>query len=327
MYKLSSGDLEDYRMLKNIHLMIYEVYEALYKLELNGKKNSVEYDNLVKRLKDLKELEKSNGNRLLGSMALIDAFKDKIVKDEHDDFYENYPLVFNPLANKDELLKFRFINLLSLKYQDFLTNAPKESIKLLETGETIPQELLDTLRYIDLFVKNVLLDQIRIAVTLFIEDSHQQTNINIWVKYALSYAISSIEDEFIAINFNKPESVMMYHKVVNGFFPQETPIKLTASNLNSSNLLANLSKIESLRNVYYYDELSVASINFLACTIRAALVMLDDEEAKILIDRINNAINNLKSISYTELTIKTLQNIIDSRASDKEKLQIVTFGR
>ena len=328
MYQLNKSDLEDFNMLKNVHIMIYEVYEALYKLELNGKKSEIEYKNLLKRIEDLKKLEKSYCNRLFSSFDLIDAFKNKLIMEENDNIYAGYPLLYNPIGSKKEFLKFRIANTLSLSFQDLLINTPKDKIKLFDTGEKLPPEIIDTLRYIDLFSKNVLLDEIRISSSLFLsEDIPNLSEKILWSKYALSFSIPMFEDEFIKNEFNTPQNIIMYHRMVDGFFPNVAPIKLTANVVNPLNLSNALEKLMLTRNYYFYNPDQMLGIRFLACSIRASIVMLDDNEAKIIIDKINNAIKVLMNVKDTELIVKTLQNIIDSREADKEKLQIVTFRR
>lgn len=328
MYQLNKSDLEDFNMLKNVHIMLYEVYEALYKLELIGKKDAKEYKDLLKRLGDLKKLEKSYCDRLFNRFELIDAFKDKLVKDEQDNIFDGYPLLYTPTGSKSDFLKFRVANTLSLSFQDLLINTPKDKIKLYATGENLPKELIDTLRYIDLFCKNVLLDKIRIASSLFLSEDIPDLNEKIlWSKYALSFSIPSLEDEFIKDEFNMYQNITMYHRLVDGFFPSVTPIKLTADVLNPINLSNALGKLMVVRNFNFYDPEQVLGINFLACSIRASVAMLDDVEAQKIIDKVNNAINSLMNTKDTELIVKVLQSVIDKRVEDKEKLQIVTFGR
>ena len=149
----------------------------------------------------------------------------------------------------------------------------------------------------------------------------------LWSKYALSFSIPMFEDEFIKNEFNTPQNIIMYHRMVDGFFPNVAPIKLTANVVNPLNLSNALEKLMLTRNYYFYNPDQMLGIRFLACSIRASIVMLDDNEAKIIIDKINNAIKVLMNVKDTELIVKTLQNIIDSREADKEKLQIVTFRR
>ena len=180
---------EDYNIVEsliNVSESLYENYIKLKKLEISGKKESVEYQKTINCLKTTLYLEESLYQKIENDKNSLNSLLNYFVSNPLNDLTEEIKVTLS--NNQSDLIKMRIIlRLITIK--DKFLNHIKSVTKQLKVRTAVQMDILNT-------VLNIL--------NRYLNDNNYQVIFNdlFDFKYNLSFMYKFIEEEFLNNNFN-----------------------------------------------------------------------------------------------------------------------------
>lgn len=269
---LNKNEYEDLSKLINITIKIVNLYNKLYQLELNEKKQTKEYNLFVSKLKQCLTIENNIYNQIMRNLEenkkIIYYLTEKYNKEL---IHQNYS---NQLLKLDEMMIItRIISKLS---RNFMNNFDK----------TLSQEKAQLYHsiYNSIKTKNIIfVDIVKCFLPIVSEITEKQSDLNITkylkkIKYATSCIYQEIEKEMIISNFEINKNPYISYK----FFGQMNgwPLELI-------NEVTKVYCIEFYTNILnsmlVYDDKDLLDKSIMAemlinqSFLRAIYLLLDDE--------------------------------------------------
>ena len=198
---LNKDILRNIQTLLAITSSINETYAKLKELEINGQKESAEYNSTIESLKSSLELEKSIYDRFPNDIDTLNKIEYTISKSES--FWINFNLKENlkAIINHNNLTNLRiqlklFNKMLAIKNAEFIIDVSDENIlnkqssrNILLINATIIKDFLNTL----LTILNFYLND---------EKYYIINDLLLNLKYGISFLYEEIEVDFLENDFN-----------------------------------------------------------------------------------------------------------------------------
>ncbi len=326
MYKLNQGDLQDIEMLKNVQSAILEVYFELYKLEKEGNKATPEFEELIERLKNLRNLESDMKDRVFCSTEQITAVIEKL-RENYFVPFDNEKCAFqtDPLESAEELVSQRLVNSTFLSFMQHTEEDNKRKIN----DVTIPAEeklKIEASLAVENFEMYLFCDCWRINLAILAQEDRPNLNDKLlWVKYGIAFSLPNIEQDLINDKFSVNPNPYLTAPLVGKIYPHIV-INFSANLMRRIVFSMALDQLVRHYDMQLINPDTMTSVLIQATLLRSSIVVLSDDEANILIDEINKTIEGIMNDPSKKMIVRILQDVVDSRRKDKEMLQIVSIN-
>lgn len=242
-YELNSRDMKNLESVINVATSIYLLYERLYKLESEGKKNTTEYMKNVDYLKLAIEVEEQQYNKYFPSQLKIRAVLDFLVEQYDieyimsiDSLYstDNYNLILRRVMGRlDDRYDFDITNLLEYMPDNLIDqlDAVGGDYKLLIDEETLEgsKNEIEMGSLLNNRIEQLFLINLQQNVENKQYRKMKQTLLR--AKYDLIYLSSDLEIDLLYKNFSIPpikptfEDPSLFPDLDNGGFEDYTEYK------------------------------------------------------------------------------------------------------
>lgn len=318
---------------------INTIYEKLYNLEINNQKNSKEYLNLIKELKEEINIE---NNKYQKANLTIEQ-KTKIIE----------LLSTNPNSSKTDSIT-TIINqsdndTITRRIFNILVNQTIVNIDY--TKNNIPTELLELLNNFGLslddnktYTEITNYSKIQLAINNDINSIFLvilQETLNLWkyskyknnllkALYSTSFINKDIEKELLNNNFNIPNNIYLSSKLVNDLLKSNSNIYNIINTLlvepQIEKHIINLLEIKD--SEYNNPSINISSI-LTECYIRSLLTFLNDDRINHLKNQFLYLISNpiyLKNHANDRISQDSIMNCFRNVKYDKSKKRTISFG-
>lgn len=234
---------------------IYQAYELLYELEVDGEKNSSSYEITLNLLHEAIWVENDVLSRLNKTFMVEDAliyFGEK--------FNREVAFIINASPKKEDIPKIRIMNNLYFK--------------LLENKKTDEHCLISA----SIFKLNVFVDYLQLALSIVQENENENVkNDLLRMKYVLSMSNSKLENILIRRGFD----IEMHPYITFGMLYITLEDKIDGTRLANENMLAllatNIKVVLSKESGFKKSNKAYSDFLFICSSLRASLVLMDED--------------------------------------------------
>ena len=308
------------------------IYEKLYQLDINNKKNSIEYQNLIKELqkeinietqkyqnsnltteqntKIIELISTSNTNKTDSISTIINQYDFDLISRRVFNILTNQIITnIDYTINKKDIQSLEFLNTFELSTNNNTYNeisnytkiqiAINNDIKLIFL--LILQETLNLCKYSK--YKNDLLKSL----------------------YSTSFINKEIEQELINNNFTLPNNIYLSSKLINDLLKSNNNIyniitTILVEPLTEQNIF-NLLEIKD--NEYNNQFINIKAI-LTECYIRALLTFLNEERIKYQQNKFQHILSNNKYLNNI-ISIDIINNCFNNIKYDKTKKRTISL--
>ncbi len=234
---------------------IYQAYELLYELEVDGEKNTSMYGITLNLLHKAIWVESDVLSRLNKTFMVEDAliyFSEK--------FNREVAFIINASPKKEDVPKIRIMNNLYFK--------------LLENKKPDEHCLISA----SIFKLNVFVDYLQLALSIVQENENENVkNDLLRMKYVLSMSNSKLENILIRRGFN----LEMHPYITFGMLYITLEDKIEGTRLANENMLAllatNIKVVLSKESGFKKSNKAYSDFLFICSSLRASLVLMDED--------------------------------------------------
>lgn len=234
---------------------IYQAYELLYELEVDGEKNTSMYGITLNLLREAIWVESDVLDRLNKTFMVEDAliyFGEK--------FNREVAFIINASPKKEDVPKIRIMNNLYFK--------------LLENSKPDEHCLISA----SIFKLNVFVDYLQLALSIVQENENENVkNDLLRMKYVLSMSNSKLENILIRRGFN----LEMHPYITFGMLYITLEDKIEGTRLANENMLAllatNIKVVLSKESGFKKSNKAYSDFLFICSSLRASLVLMDED--------------------------------------------------
>lgn len=234
---------------------IYQAYELLYELEVDGEKNTSMYGITLNLLHKAIWVESDVLSRLNKTFMVEDAliyFSEK--------FNREVAFIINASPKKEDVPKIRIMNNLYFK--------------LLENKKPDEHCLISA----SIFKLNVFVDYLQLALSIVQENENENIkNDLLRMKYVLSMSNSKLENILIRRGFN----LEMHPYITFGMLYITLEDKIEGTRLANENMLAllatNIKVVLSKESGFKKSNKAYSDFLFICSSLRASLVLMDED--------------------------------------------------
>lgn len=234
---------------------IYQAYELLYELEVDGEKNTSMYGITLNLLHKAIWVENDVLSRLNKTFMVEDAliyFGEK--------FNREVAFIINASPKKEDVPKIRIMNNLYFK--------------LLENKKPDEHCLISA----SIFKLNVFVDYLQLALSIVQENENENVkNDLLRMKYVLSMSNSKLENILIRRGFN----LEMHPYITFGMLYITLEDKIEGTRLANENMLAllatNIKVVLSKESGFKKSNKAYSDFLFICSSLRASLVLMDED--------------------------------------------------
>ena len=234
---------------------IYQAYELLYELEVDGEKNTSKYVMTLNLLCEAICVENDALSRLNETFMVEDAliyFGEK--------FNREVAFIINASPKKEDIPKIRIMNNLYFK--------------LLEKNKHDEHCLISA----SIFKLNVFVDYLQLALSIVQENENENVkNDLLRMKYVLSMSNSKLENILIRRGFN----LEMHPYITFGMLYITLEDKIEGTRLANENMLAllatNIKVVLSKESGFKKSNKAYSDFLFICSSLRASLVLMDED--------------------------------------------------
>lgn len=234
---------------------IYQAYELLYELEVDGEKNTSMYGITLNLLHKAIWVENDVLSRLNKNFMVEDAliyFGEK--------FNREVAFIINASPKKEDIPKIRIMNNLYFK--------------LLENKKPDEHCLISA----SIFKLNVFVDYLQLALSIVQENENENVkNDLLRMKYVLSMSNSKIENILIRRGFD----IEMHPYITFGMLYITIEDKIDGTRLANENMLAllatNIKVVLSKESGFKKSNKAYSDFLFICSSLRASLVLMDED--------------------------------------------------
>ncbi len=234
---------------------IYQAYELLYELEVDGEKNTSMYGITLNLLHKAIWVESDVLSRLNKTFMVEDAliyFSEK--------FNREVAFIINASPKKEDVPKIRIMNNLYFK--------------LLENKKPDEHCLISA----SIFKLNVFVDYLQLALSIVQENENENVkNDLLRMKYVLSMSNSKLENILIRRGFN----LEMHPYIIFGMLYITLEDKIEGTRLANENMLAllatNIKVVLSKESGFKKSNKAYSDFLFICSSLRASLVLMDED--------------------------------------------------
>ena len=337
IYKLDIKDFENLESLLQISKEISDIYDKLCKLEIDNKKDSKEYNELLKELSKL--IEKENKEYKQRKFTSEDCIKYlKILEAKTTIPGMDNRIVTTLKHSNNKMIRRIMLNLLNTLeknkdfYQIVLNNGiPKDMPKIIES---IPKEEL--LKGVENSVKiqGTLDNDIHSMFLSILEEAiSYKSNTNyrtelIEAKYCILFTHKNMESMFIERNFDIPSEIYISSKMMNQLLNQpEISYDLIKLTKLKSMAKQDINKLLNLFDKQYEEHSIFLNSIITECHIRALLSLMENDDVESLNQEIHNTLNSSKYLSKhinDRISETIVINCFIAFKKDKEKVRTLT---
>ena len=234
---------------------IYQAYELLYELEVDGEKNTSKYVMTLNLLHEAICVENDALSRLNETFMVEDAliyFGEK--------FNREVAFIINASPKKEDIPKIRIMNNLYFK--------------LLEKNKHDEHCLISA----SIFKLNVFVDYLQLALSIVQENENDNVKNNLLrMKYVLSMSNSKLENILIRRGFD----LEMHPYITFGMLYITLEDKIEGTRLANENMLAllatNIKVVLSKESGFKKSNKAYSDFLFICSSLRASLVLMDED--------------------------------------------------
>lgn len=234
---------------------IYQAYELLYELEVDGEKNTSMYGITLNLLREAIWVESDVLSRLNKTFMVEDAliyFSEK--------FNREVAFIINASPKKEDVPKIRIMNNLYFK--------------LLENKKPDEHCLISA----SIFKLNVFVDYLQLALSIVQENENENVkNDLLRMKYVLSMSNSKLENILIRRGFD----LEMHPYITFGMLYITLEDKIEGTRLANENMLAllatNIKVVLSKESGFKKSNKAYSDFLFICSSLRASLVLMDED--------------------------------------------------
>ena len=234
---------------------IYQAYELLYELEVDGEKNTSMYEITLNLLREAIWVENDVLGRLNKTFMVEDAliyFSEK--------FNREVAFIINASPKKEDVPKIRIMNNLYFK--------------LLENKKPDEHCLISA----SIFKLNVFVDYLQLALSIVQENENENVkNDLLRMKYVLSMSNSKLENILIRRGFD----IEMHPYITFGMLYVTLEDKIEGIRLANENMLAllatNIKVVLSKESGFKKSNKAYSDFLFICSSLRASLVLMDED--------------------------------------------------
>ena len=234
---------------------IYQAYELLYELEVDGEKNTSMYGITLNLLREAIWVESDVLSRLNKTFMVEDAliyFGEK--------FNREVAFIINASPKKEDVPKIRIMNNLYFK--------------LLENNKHDEHCLISA----SIFKLNVFVDYLQLALSIVQENENENVkNDLLRMKYVLSMSNSKLENILIRRGFD----LEMHPYITFGMLYITLEDKIEGTRLANENMLAllatNIKIVLSKESGFKKSNKAYSDFLFICSSLRASLVLMDED--------------------------------------------------
>lgn len=234
---------------------IYQAYELLYELEVDGEKNTSMYGITLNLLREAIWVESDVLDRLNKTFMVEDAliyFGEK--------FNREVAFIINASPKKEDVPKIRIMNNLYFK--------------LLENKKPDEHCLISA----SIFKLNVFVDYLQLALSIVQENENENVkNDLLRMKYVLSMSNSKLENILIRRGFD----LEMHPYITFGMLYITLEDKIDGTRLANENMLAllatNIKVVLSKESGFKKSNKAYSDFLFICSSLRASLVLMDED--------------------------------------------------
>lgn len=234
---------------------IYQAYELLYELEVDGEKNTSMYGITLNLLREAIWVESDVLGRLNKTFMVEDAliyFSEK--------FNREVAFIINASPKKEDVPKIRIMNNLYFK--------------LLENNKHDEHCLISA----SIFKLNVFVDYLQLALSIVQENENENVkNDLLRMKYVLSMSNSKLETILIRRGFD----LEMHPYITFGMLYITLEDKIEGTRLANENMLAllatNIKVVLSKESGFKKSNKAYSDFLFICSSLRASLVLMDED--------------------------------------------------
>lgn len=234
---------------------IYQAYELLYELEVDGEKNTSMYGITLNLLREAIWVESDVLDRLNKTFMVEDAliyFSEK--------FNREVAFIINASPKKEDVPKIRIMNNLYFK--------------LLENKKPDEHCLISA----SIFKLNVFVDYLQLALSIVQENENENVKNNLLrMKYVLSMSNSKLENILIRRGFD----LEMHPYITFGMLYITLEDKIEGTRLANENMLAllatNIKVVLSKESGFKKSNKAYSDFLFICSSLRASLVLMDED--------------------------------------------------
>ncbi len=234
---------------------IYQAYELLYELEVDGEKNTSMYGITLNLLCEAIWVESDVLSRLNKTFMVEDAliyFSEK--------FNREVAFIINASPKKEDVPKIRIMNNLYFK--------------LLENKKPDEHCLISA----SIFKLNVFVDYLQLALSIVQENENENVkNDLLRMKYVLSMSNSKLENILIRRGFD----IEMHPYITFGMLYITLEDKIEGTRLANENMLAllatNIKVVLSKESGFKKSNKAYSDFLFICSSLRASLVLMDED--------------------------------------------------
>lgn len=234
---------------------IYQAYELLYELEVDGEKNTSMYGITLNLLREAIWVESDVLSRLNKTFMVEDAliyFGEK--------FNREVAFIINASPKKEDVPKIRIMNNLYFK---LLENKKHDEHCLISAS---------------IFKLNVFVDYLQLALSIVQENENENIkNDLLRMKYVLSMSNSKLENILIRRGFD----IEMHPYITFGMLYITLEDKIEGTRLANENMLAllatNIKVVLSKESGFKKSNKAYSDFLFICSSLRASLVLMDED--------------------------------------------------
>ena len=234
---------------------IYQAYELLYELEVDGEKNTSMYEITLNLLREAIWVESDVLDRLNKTFMVEDAliyFGEK--------FNREVAFIINASPKKEDVPKIRIMNNLYFK--------------LLENSKPDEHCLISA----SIFKLNVFVDYLQLALSIVQENENENVkNDLLRMKYVLSMSNSKLENILIRRCFD----IEMHPYITFGMLYITLEDKIEGTRLANENMLAllatNIKVVLSKESGFKKSNKAYSDFLFICSSLRVSLVLMDED--------------------------------------------------
>ena len=311
-YELTKNDYEDISSLIMISKQINSLYEELYQLELEGKKESEDYNIVIDRLKSTIFVEKNIYDRIGKSFEKNVEILNYLKSDDSETSNLQDGLF---IFEQDLIISRILLNLYKNVMENSQNLLPDEMKLMLSLSGMTNNEIN---RYISISVnvrESIITDILNCLIAIIQKEENKNPSISKHlkkVKYTISYLYSKIENNLLEKKFKNEENPYMETMLIGQFYhwPIELIDKIKRMYiLNFYNQILRLMLLlndEDLKNDEILSKMIISQ-----GILRTIFLSLDDETITDLKKEFIELIEELNSYNVIKNRQKIINMIID----------------
>lgn len=294
---------------------IYQVYEELALLEINGQKDSLEYLEKINELKNLLKYENVLYQKIGFSpkvasdiLVFLIGYKDYTLLNclQDIEFNRRSNIIVNRMAEHFNLI------VETCPFEEEIAN-DKDGLDLFEDecfGEL--QEMLDGVSYEEeeekflhnFLVDNAILNDLKSTILYLLNESISQNSKEVQeflirMKYLMFFSFSSLEKGLIARNFQLPEFLYWYALACCKNLQKDYYVSYY---LDSKNVIANDILNPQFIELFNFTNANLEEVDnysisvMISVILRSCLLFLEKENQKVIIERMKQEIYSIENL-------------------------------